>query len=98
MSGAVVVGAGLAGLACAVRLHEAGVPVQVLEASDGVGGRTRTDSVDGFRLDRGFQVFNTAYPEARSVLDIRALDAVASSPERGSAESKGIDEVDIRYS
>ncbi|MEV3922799.1 NAD(P)/FAD-dependent oxidoreductase [Actinomadura coerulea] len=75
MSGAVViVGAGLAGLACAVRLHEAGVPVQVLEASDGVGGRTRTDIVDGFRLDRGFQVFNTAYPEARRVLDIRALD------------------------
>ncbi|WP_141578833.1 NAD(P)/FAD-dependent oxidoreductase [Actinomadura sp. WMMA1423] len=74
MPGALVVGAGLAGLACAVRLHEAGVPVRVLEASDGVGGRTRTDSVDGFRLDRGFQVFNTAYPEARRVLDIPALD------------------------
>lgn len=74
MSGAVVVGAGLAGLACAVRLYEAGVPVRVLEASDGVGGRTRTDIVDGFRLDRGFQVLNTAYPEARRVLDIRALD------------------------
>ncbi|MUN37471.1 NAD(P)-binding protein [Actinomadura sp. NEAU-AAG5] len=70
----VVVGAGLAGLACAVRLHEAGVPVRVLEASDGVGGRVRTDIVDGFRLDRGFQVFNTAYPEARRVLDLEALD------------------------
>ncbi|MFB4302130.1 NAD(P)/FAD-dependent oxidoreductase [Actinomadura sp. NTSP31] len=70
----VVVGAGLAGLACAVRLHENGVPVRVLEASDGVGGRVRTDIVDGFRLDRGFQVFNTAYPEARSLLDLEALD------------------------
>ncbi|MEV0390764.1 NAD(P)/FAD-dependent oxidoreductase [Nonomuraea sp. NPDC050643] len=70
----VVVGAGMAGLACAVRLHEAGLPVRVLEASDGVGGRVRTDVVGGFRLDRGFQVFNTAYPEARRVLDIDALD------------------------
>ncbi|MGV9601076.1 NAD(P)/FAD-dependent oxidoreductase [Streptosporangium sandarakinum] len=70
----VVVGAGLAGLACAVRLHAAGVPVRVVEAEDEVGGRVRTDVVDGFRLDRGFQVFNTAYPEARRVLDIGALD------------------------
>ncbi|GAA2313181.1 NAD(P)/FAD-dependent oxidoreductase [Nonomuraea roseoviolacea subsp. roseoviolacea] len=70
----IVVGAGMAGLACAVRLHEAGVPVRVLEASDGVGGRVRTDVVAGFRLDRGYQVFNTAYPEARRVLDIDALD------------------------
>ncbi|MFI6637028.1 NAD(P)/FAD-dependent oxidoreductase [Nonomuraea fuscirosea] len=70
----IVVGAGMAGLACALRLHEAGVPVRVLEASDDVGGRVRTDVVDGFRLDRGYQVFNTAYPEARHVLDIGALD------------------------
>ncbi|MER6508347.1 NAD(P)/FAD-dependent oxidoreductase [Nonomuraea sp. NPDC001636] len=70
----IVVGAGMAGLACAVRLHEAGVPVRVLEASDGVGGRVRTDVVDGFRLDRGYQVFNTAYPEARRLLDLDALD------------------------
>ncbi|MFG3438098.1 NAD(P)/FAD-dependent oxidoreductase [Nonomuraea sp. NPDC047897] len=70
----IVVGAGMAGLACAVRLHEAGLAVRVLEAADGVGGRVRTDVVDGFRLDRGYQVFNTAYPEARRVLDIDALD------------------------
>ncbi|GII80336.1 oxidoreductase [Sphaerisporangium rufum] len=69
----VVVGAGLAGLACALRLAGAGVPVRVLEASDGVGGRVRTDLVDGFRLDRGFQVFNTGYPEVPRVLDVRAL-------------------------
>ncbi|MGR6920194.1 NAD(P)/FAD-dependent oxidoreductase [[Actinomadura] parvosata] len=70
----IVVGAGMAGLACAVHLHEAGVPVRVLEASDGVGGRVRTDVVGGFRLDRGYQVFNTAYPEARRVLDLDELD------------------------
>jgi len=71
---ALVVGAGLAGLAAASRLCLAGARVALLEASDGVGGRIRTDLVDGFRLDRGFQVFNPAYPEARRVLDLRALD------------------------
>lgn len=70
----IVVGAGLAGLTCARVLHAAGLPVTVLERSDGVGGRVRTDVVDGFRLDRGFQVFFTAYPEARALLDYQALD------------------------
>ncbi|HYN01303.1 MAG TPA: NAD(P)/FAD-dependent oxidoreductase [Vicinamibacteria bacterium] len=70
----VVVGAGLAGLACALRLHEAGARALVLEASDGVGGRVRSDLVDGFRLDRGFQVLLTAYPETQRVLDYPALD------------------------
>jgi phytoene dehydrogenase-like protein len=70
----VIVGAGLAGLCCARVLHQAGIPVLILEASDGVGGRVRTDRVEGFLLDRGFQVFQTAYPEARRVLDYRALD------------------------
>ncbi len=46
----------------------------IVEADDGVGGRIRTDVVEGFRLDRGFQVFFTAYPEARRVLDYDALD------------------------
>jgi len=69
-----IVGAGLAGLACARRLGEAGVPYVVLEASDGVGGRVRTDEVEGFLLDRGFQVLLSAYPEVRRVLDFAALD------------------------
>jgi phytoene dehydrogenase-like protein len=69
----VVVGAGLAGLACARRLAASGVAVTVLEAADGVGGRVRTDVVDGFRCDRGFQLLNPAYPEARRVLDLRSL-------------------------
>ena len=70
----VVVGAGLAGLACATTLHAAGVPVRVIEAGDGVGGRVRTDVVDGHRVDRGFQVLLTAYPEAHRQLDLDALD------------------------
>ena len=69
----IVVGAGLAGLACARRLAAAGRPVQLLEASDDVGGRARTDDVGGFRLDRGFQVLLTAYPEARAQLDYGTL-------------------------
>ena len=70
----VIVGAGLAGLACALRLREVGIPFQILEASDGVGGRVRTDVVDGFRMDRGFQVLLPAYPEARRTLDYGPLD------------------------
>jgi phytoene dehydrogenase-like protein len=69
----IIVGAGLSGLTCAVRLHEAGVSVRVIEAGDGVGGRVRTDFVDGFLLDRGFQVYLTAYPEAGKLLDLPAL-------------------------
>lgn len=69
-----IVGGGLAGLACAVRLHEAGAQPLILEASDDVGGRVRTDVVGGFRLDRGFQVFLDAYPEAGKLLDLPRLD------------------------
>jgi phytoene dehydrogenase-like protein len=75
-----IIGAGLAGLCCARRLHEAGVSFQLLEASDGIGGRVRTDEIDGFLLDRGFQVLLTAYPEARSVLDYSALDLKPFAP------------------
>lgn len=70
----IVIGAGLAGLCCARRLVQSGVRVAVLEASDGVGGRVRTDVVDGFRLDRGFQVLLTSYSEAQRGLDLEALD------------------------
>ncbi|MFE7808039.1 NAD(P)/FAD-dependent oxidoreductase [Streptomyces sp. NPDC057430] len=69
----VVVGAGLAGLACALDLSRAGQRVALLEASDGPGGRMRTDRRDGFLLDRGFQVFNTSYPQVKRRLDLRSL-------------------------
>jgi protoporphyrinogen oxidase len=70
----VIIGAGIAGLCCARDLAYAGIDVTVLEASDDVGGRVRTDIVDGYQLDRGFQVYLTAYPEGRRYLDLAALD------------------------
>jgi phytoene dehydrogenase-like protein len=70
----VIVGAGLAGLYCARLLEHSGLTVQLLEAEDAPGGRVRTDVVDGFRLDRGFQVLLTAYPEARHALNYDKLD------------------------
>jgi protoporphyrinogen oxidase len=77
---AVIVGAGLAGLAAAKRLAADGVAVRVLEASDAVGGRVRSDVVDGFILDRGFQVFICGYPEQRAVLDYDALELCEFRP------------------
>lgn len=76
----VVVGGGVAGLACATHLVRRGVEVVVLEASDAVGGRVRTDVVDGFRLDRGFQVLLTSYPEVPLALDLAALALAKFEP------------------
>lgn len=70
----IIIGAGLAGLCCARRLQEEGVPFLLLEAADAAGGRMRTDEVEGFLLDRGFQVLFTAYPEATRTLDYAGLD------------------------
>ena len=74
----IIIGAGLAGLACAHHLAAAGRPVTILEASDRPGGRVRTDTVETkagtHRIDRGFQVYLTAYPEGRRLLDLDALD------------------------
>ncbi len=70
----VVIGAGLAGLRCANVLAVAGRDVRVWERDDGVGGRVRTDAIDGFLCDRGFQVLNPAYPELQRAVDTTALD------------------------
>ena len=70
----VVVGGGVAGLHCAMQLASKGVPVNLLEASEELGGRVKTEEVDGFLLDYGFQIFLTSYPEARSALDYEDLD------------------------
>ncbi len=75
-----IVGAGLAGLACARHLTSAGIECGILEAGDQAGGRVRTDRVQGFLLDRGFQVLLTAYPEARRILDLGALDLRSFRP------------------
>jgi len=72
-SDVMIIGGGLAGLCCARTLHEKNISFQILEASDRVGGRVRTDEVDGYLLDRGFQVLLTSYPESQSVLDYHGL-------------------------
>ena len=69
----VVVGAGLAGLRAAGVLARHGLDVAVLDAADRPGGRIATDVVDGFRLDRGFQVLNTVYPALRAAVDLDRL-------------------------
>ena len=68
-----IVGGGAAGLIAAHTLEAAGHAPLLLEAADAVGGRLRTDEVEGFRLDRGFQVLLTAYPEVKRYLDLEAL-------------------------
>lgn len=75
-----IVGGGLAGLCCARVLQEKGIGFQILEASDGIGGRVRTDEVDGFLLDRGFQVLLTAYPEAKRTLNYSWLNLKPFAP------------------
>ena len=75
-----IVGGGLAGLACAVRLHEAGKAVVLLESSDELGGRVVSRIKEGFILDRGFQVYLSTYPEAAKFLDLEALDLKAFRP------------------
>lgn len=70
----IIIGGGIAGLSTAVYLHRQGISFKLLEADNRVGGRVKTDIVDGYRLDQGFQVLLTAYPEAQALLDYKSLD------------------------
>ena len=69
-----IIGAGLSGLSAGLHLQRQGFSVKIIEASDRAGGRIKTDIIDGFRLDRGFQVLLTSYPEAKMLLDYEALE------------------------
>lgn len=73
----IIIGGGIAGLTCAKYLKDRGIQSLILEASDGIGGRVKTDVHDGFLLDRGFQILLTAYPEAQRLLNYDALDLKA---------------------
>ena len=69
-----IIGAGISGLTAAVYLHQKGFEVQILEATDRAGGRIKTDLIDGFLMDRGFQVLLTEYPECKALLDYNKLN------------------------
>eukprot|EP00747_Dinoflagellata_sp_TGD_P198365 gnl/TRDRNA2_/TRDRNA2_71393_c0_seq1.p1 gnl/TRDRNA2_/TRDRNA2_71393_c0~~gnl/TRDRNA2_/TRDRNA2_71393_c0_seq1.p1 ORF type:complete len:417 (-),score=52.99 gnl/TRDRNA2_/TRDRNA2_71393_c0_seq1:161-1411(-) len=75
-----VVGAGVAGLICARELERAGLSVEVFEAAAAVGGRVRTEDVDGYKLDVGFQILIDSYPEVRRQLNLKALELRSYAP------------------
>lgn len=63
-----VLGAGLAGLAAAGRLSEAGIDVQVLERSSRAGGLIKSRRVEGFTFDHGPHVSFTKREDIRALL------------------------------
>ncbi len=69
-----IIGAGISGLSAAIHLQRHGFAVKIIEASDRAGGRIKTDAVNGFLLDRGFQVLLTSYPEAKALLNYDSLN------------------------
>ncbi len=75
-----IVGAGLAGLSCAKELKRSKIDFRIFEASDSVGGRIKTDNVDGFLLDRGFQLYNPSYSEGLKILDYKKLNLKSFTP------------------
>lgn len=80
----IVIGGGMAGLACAYRLASAGVSVRLYERSDTLGGRVRTFMHDGLPVDDGFQVLFRAYPQTRRLMDDVGFDDSLIRPyERG---------------
>lgn len=75
-----IIGAGLAGLSCAKELKRNKVNFHIFEASESVGGRIKTDNIDGFLLDRGFQLYNPSYSEGKKILDYEKLNLKSFTP------------------
>lgn len=89
----IIIGAGLAGLTAAKVLKAAGKKVLIVEASDRVGGRVKTDEVDGYLLDHGFQVLLTSYPETKHFLDYKALQLCRFQPGAVILNEKGMTKI-----
>ena len=75
-----IIGSGISGLRCAEILLESGIDVRIYEKSDRIGGRMKTDVVNGFLLDRGFHVMQTGYPHGKYEIDFKSLGAKAFNP------------------
>lgn len=75
-----IVGSGLAGLTAAKCLNERGIDFTLLEANDRIGGRVKSDQVEGFTLDHGFQVMLTSYPQVQKHLNLKDLELGSFSP------------------
>lgn len=73
----VIIGAGIAGLQAAYLLNSQNIPFVLLEKSDQIGGRVRSDYADGFTFDHGFQVLQTSYPSVQRSFDLTALNLFA---------------------
>ncbi len=69
----IIVGGGLSGLSAAIHLQNEGLNIKLFESTDRVGGRVKTDTLNGFLLDRGFQIYITSYPEGKKMLDYNTL-------------------------
>lgn len=69
-----IIGAGVSGLIAARVLEENGFRPVIIEATDRVGGRVKTDLINGFQLDHGFQVLLTGYPAAKKYLVFDSLE------------------------
>ena len=69
-----IIGAGISGLIAAQVLENYGYKPTIIEGSNSVGGRVKSDLVEGYLLDRGFQVLLTSYPAAKKYIDFDALE------------------------
>lgn len=85
-----VVGGGLAGLTAALELQSAGAEVVVFEKGETLGGRAKTDEVDGYRIDPGAQLFGSMYTRFRDLVDRVGMgDRMIRSPGRDALLKEG---------
>ncbi len=80
MTQVIVGGGGLAGLVAARHLADGGADVELVERHESLGGRVRSRQMDGYTLDRGFQVLFTGYPATKRELDYGKLDLRRFTP------------------
>ena len=80
----VVVGAGLAGLSAAAIAAREGAEVTLLDARDSLGGRARTQAVDGFLLNQGAHTLYRGGP------GWKVLTGLGIEPERREAERRRV--------